>query len=117
MFQGFLRGKSRTTDALEHGIAFVSAPVGPSHSGQLEGLNEPRTRNMWPRAQVGKFALRVKTDIVFIDALYQFDFVGLSLVMKKLNSVILGQVPYGGRVAYSSQFRSFDLLSSPNPRE
>src|SRR5271157_3628508 len=91
VLQGLLRGKSRTTDALEHGIAFVATPVRTCHLDQLEGPNEPRIGNMGPKAQVSEFALRVKADVVSIEAFYQFDFVGLSFVKKKLNRFILRQ--------------------------
>ena len=55
---------SRAVDALEHLVAFVTAPVGTRHMRELEGAESPGRGHVRPAAEVDEVALPIERDVV-----------------------------------------------------
>ena len=86
-------GKGRAVDALEHGVLLVAAPIGPGHTGELEGPHPSGGRNVRPPAQVREFARVVQGDPVRAQVADNLGLVGFTHFPEKTESLVAGHLP------------------------
>ena len=51
--------KRRTINPLQHGIAFISAPIGACCAQQFERSHMAESRQVWSSAKIDKISLRI----------------------------------------------------------
>ncbi len=92
-FEILLRKESGTIDALQHWIAFVTAPVGSGNSGKLKGLDLTGVNQVGAAAEVKPIILSVDRHRRFLHLFQHFDLVGLVPFSEDLNRFLPIQFP------------------------
>src|SRR5215831_11904464 len=105
-----LRGKRRTIDALQHGVAFVSPPVRASCMQKFEGANMACGWEMRAAAEIDKRTLTVgRHRFVVRKPLNQLDLVSFPARFEESNRLLLGKLGSLDREIAPDDFSSAGL--------
>src|SRR5512146_2305957 len=87
-----LGGERGPIDALEHGVAFIAAPVSPGRREQLECADITGRRQMRPAAEIDEIALGIgRYRFPVRETLNQFNFIVLTTALEEVDRFLLAE--------------------------